>query len=107
MPVERKIYEGYAFTENEIEKHRINYQIYKEELEPKAQQFFSDKRPTEEDLKNFVCYECIKHGYGHNVFRILSNPYNFSDDQLALICDRGNLCFGYTKEGDKIKIFAD
>jgi hypothetical protein len=107
VPVERKIYSSFAFTENEREKFKINYEIYKEDLEPKVKQFYQGKRPTDQDLKDFACYECIKHGYGHKVYKILSNPYNFSTLQLALICDSGNLCFGYRLEGGNIVIHTD
>lgn len=106
--IERKVYSSWAFTENEQEKSRINYEIYKKELEPKSKEFGSSSKPTTEELQKYTCYQCIKHGYGHNVYVILSNPHNFDDDQLALICDHGNLCFGYSKEGsNKIVIFTD
>lgn len=105
--IERKIYSSWAFSENEKEKAKINSEIYKEELEPKAKQFYGTKRPTEQDMKDYTCYECIKHGYGHNVYKILNNPHNFSNLQLALICDSGNLCFGYRLEGSNIAIHTD
>lgn len=105
--VERRIYSSYAFSENEDEKSEINYQIYKEELESKAKQFCSRKEPTDEEKKQFTCYECIEHGYGHNVYKILSNPHNLSTLQLALICDSGNLCFGYRMQGSNIAIHTD
>ena len=107
MEIERKIYNSYAFTENEREKGAMNYQIYNEDLKPKAKQFYGDSQPTEQDTKEFACYKCIKHGYGHTVYRILSNPHNFSTLQLALICDDGNLCFGYRMEGCNIVIHTD
>jgi hypothetical protein len=105
--VERKIYSSYAFTENEGEKGTMNYQIYKEELKPKVKEFWHSKRPTEEDLKEFTCYECVGHGYAHSKYSILSNPHKFSTLQLALICDDGNLCFGYRLEDNNIVIHTD
>jgi hypothetical protein len=105
--VERRIYSSYAFSENEGEKGNINYQIYKEDLEPKAKQFSSKNKPTEEDLNQFTCYECAGHGYAHTKYRILSNPHKLSTLELALICDGGNLCFGYRMEGGLIVIHTD
>lgn len=105
--MERRIYNSWAFTENEREKGKINYQIYKEDLESKAKEFWANNQPTEDDKKNFVCYECIGHGYGHTKYQILSNPHNFSQLELALICDGGNLCFGYRVEGGLIVIHTD
>lgn len=105
--VERKIYSPWAFGENEKEKSSMNYAIYKEEFESKSKQFYGDNEPTEEELKQFTCYKCINHGYGHNVYKIISNPHILSTLQLALICDHGNLCFGYRMEGFNIAIHTD
>jgi hypothetical protein len=105
--MERKIYSPWAFTDNENEKSTINRQIYKEELKPKSKQCWSNNKPTEEALKEFTCYENIGHGYGTSKYAILSNPHNFSTLQLALICDGGNLCFGYRMEGKNIVIHTD
>lgn len=105
--LERKIYNSWAFSGNEGEKANINYQIYSEELEPKARLFHRNKRPTYEELKEFTCYECVGHGYAHTKYKILSNPHDFSTLQLALICDSGNLCFGYRLENGNIVIHTD
>ena len=105
--MDRTIYSPWAFTENEREKCKINYQIYKEDLASKAKKFWGDKEPTEEDLKNFMCYRCVGSGYAHTKYKILSNPYNFNKTEQALICDGGNLCFRYRVEGDLIVIHTD
>lgn len=106
VSIERRIYSSYAFTENEQEKAKINYRIYNEDLKPKAKHFYVTE-PTEQETKEFTCCKCINHGYGHNVYRILSNPHKFDTLQLALICDSGNLCFGYRLEGNNIVIHTD
>lgn len=41
-------------------------------------------------------------GYGHTKYRIVKNNTKLSTDELALICDQGNLCFGYRREGQYI-----
>jgi hypothetical protein len=105
--VERRIYSSFAFSENEQEKMHINHEIYTEELKPKSKQFYGNSEPTEQERKDFTCYKCIKNGYGHNVYRIFSNPHNLSTLQLALICDGGNLCFGYRMEGSNTVIHTD
>jgi len=105
--IEIKIYSSWAFTENGDKKRDINYRIYKEDLALKSKEFWGNKRPTEDDLKEFTCYECIGHGYANKKYKILSNPHNFSTLQLALICDSGNLCFGYRTEGSNIVIYTD
>lgn len=107
IEVEKKIYSPWAFTENEGEKRDMNCQIYREELQPKSKKFYKTIRPTEDELKEFTCYECIGHGYANTKYSILSNPHNFSALQLALICDGGNLCYGYRAEGNNIVIYID
>ena len=105
--IERKIYNCYAFTENALEKSKINHEIYENVLKAKAKKFWGDKFPSEEDLQNFVCYKRIETGYANVKYEILSNPFNLSTEQLALICDEGNLCFGYRREGKYIVIYTD
>ena len=45
--------------------------------------------------------------YGGSIYEVVKNEPNLSSDELALICDNGNLCFGYIRKGDTIKIFID
>lgn len=46
-------------------------------------------------------------GYGHTKYRVLHNAPGLSAEDLAIICDRGNLCFGYRKEGGYIVVYTD
>lgn len=105
--IEKKIYISWAFSENEREKGKINQQIYKEDLQPKSKAFWGMNAPTEEETKTLTCYKLEKTGYGHKEYKILSNPHKLTTDQLALICDSGNLCFGYRKAGNNIVIHTD
>jgi len=86
--LEKRIYSPWAFSENESEKAKINREIYKE-IKDKAQ------------------VEYVRSGYGHAVYKVISNPENLSISQLALICDKGNLCFGHRTEGKNIVIHTD
>ena len=86
--MEKRIYNDYAFTENAREKIKINCQIYTE-------------------IKDKARVECVAVGYGHNTYKVIENPENLSVLELALICDKGNLCFGYRAEGDLIVIYTD
>ena len=54
-----------------------------------------------------MCYTQEGHGYGNITYKVLSNPFNFTEDEQALICDGGNLCFGYRKLGNLITIYTD
>lgn len=100
--MEKKIYSSYAFTENEREKMRINMEILKE-LEVKYKILkvsdIDHKEPSKEELEQNDIVYSRKACYGHGEYRIYKCPESVSLDELALICDDGNLCFGY--RGDK------
>ncbi len=58
------------------------------------------------DLEHKVEYELAGKGYGHDSYRIISNPNNVSDRKLAEIC-AGSVPFGFRREGDLIKVHTD
>ena len=107
MELERKVYDSWAFTENEQEKGRINREIYKELCEKykiikvgrdafgKKNEPFSE--PTQEELDNNDIVYARRACYGRGEYRIYKCPTELTLDELALICDGGNLCFGYAK----------
>ena len=86
--LEKRIYSSWAFSENATEKYRINREIY-EEIKGKAE------------------VEYVRSGYANKIYKVVSNPENLKTIELALICDGGNLCFGYRTEGGLIVIYTD
>lgn len=86
--MEKKVYSPWAYTENAEEKAKINQKIYQE---------IKDKATT----------KCVGTGYAHKIYEVVSNPENLSQSELALICDEGNLCFGYRIEAGQIVIHTD
>lgn len=46
-------------------------------------------------------------GYAHTKYRVVKNGPNLSTQDLAIICDQGNLCFGYRTEGSIICVYTD
>ena len=95
--LERKVYSPWAYTENESEKAKINRELYSE-------------------LKDKVRIVGGSVGYGHHTYLIVPvDKEHFKDlenswaelnnkkkellDEMALIADNGNLCFGYTYLG--------
>ena len=86
--MEEKVYPCWAFSDNELEKRDINYKIYQE-------------------IKDKAKIELTNIGRGFHKYRAVNNPENLTDDELALIADSGNLCFGYHKTGESIKIWTD
>ena len=104
----------WAYTENASEKRKTNIQIYKE-LREKYKIATSTKTYNIE-LKKFeninqnefdIIIEGAGHGYAHTKYRVLKNAPKLTTKELALICDDGNLCFGYRTEGSLIVIYTD
>lgn len=86
--LEKRVYSGWAFSSDALEKRDINNEIY-------------------EEIKNKAELQYTGSGYAHKNYRVVSNPENLSNEELALIADRGNLCFGFRARGDKIVIHTD
>ncbi|MBR3697562.1 MAG: hypothetical protein IKM97_04820 [Clostridia bacterium] len=105
-----RVYESYAFTKNEKEKMLINREIYNELKTEYKILKISDvdhRMPTKEELeKNDIVYS-RKACYGHGEYKIYKCPETVQLDELALICDDGNLCFGYSGSRNKITVFED
>lgn len=108
--MEKKVYESYAFTENESEKFKINYEIY-EELKRKYKILkvsdIDHKIPTKEELEQNDIVYSRKACYAHGEYRIYKCPDEVTLNELALICDGGNLCFGYSGNKKFLSISED
>lgn len=70
-----------------------------------ANRIVRERAQKERDAE--VLLEYVESGYGHIKYRVLRNIPNLSDGQLALICDKGNVCFGFRVAGDMIIIHTD
>lgn len=102
MELQKKIYSSWAFTENEFEKGNINCEIY-EELCKK----YKISRCEVENPDDYDIVLDRTPGYNHSTYRVIKNTTNLSQLELALICDSGNLCFGYRMKGSLFYIFED
>lgn len=106
---ENKIYSPWAFTENEKQKKQSNLAALKE---LKDKYTIKDKwlydRMSEQDQETVhVVYGRVGGSYGYSLYEVYKNTPNLSKTELALICDGGNLCFGHSSLGSKIKIYID
>lgn len=54
-----------------------------------------------------VVVEPAGYGYAHSKYRVLKNAPGLSTHDLAIICDQGNICFGYRAEGSTICVYTD
>nr|DAG95473.1 MAG TPA: hypothetical protein [Crassvirales sp.] len=104
------VYNGWAFTENEQEKGNINREIYKE-LQNKYKILktsdWEHKIPSEEELKNNDIVYSREACYKHGEYKIYKCPEEVTFNELALICDGGNLCFGGSGSKSFINISED
>lgn len=98
----RKIIYGYGISQ---EQREINNKIYNE-LYPMFK-YAKNNDYSNEDLSKYVVFSGLGYGYANHSYRIHSNPYNLSDDEIALVLDGGNLCFGYRRSGDVFTIYTD
>ena len=87
------------------EQREINNKIYNE-LYPMFK-YAKNNDYSNEDLSKYVVFSDLGYGYANHSYRIHSNPYNLSDDEIALVLDGGNLCFGYRRNGDIFTIYID
>ena len=98
----RKIIYGCGITQ---EQREINNKIYNE-LYPMFK-YAKNNGYSNEDLSKYVVFSDLGYGYANHRYRVHSNPYNLSDDEIALVLDGGNLCFGYRRNGDIFTIYTD
>lgn len=105
-----KIYTAWAFTANEFEKRNINYKIYEQLCEKYkvkriCRRSISDEQFQEILNNNDFVYETTSR-YAHKSVTIYKSP-DLTTDEQALICDEGNLCFGYDIRNKHIVIYTD
>lgn len=93
-----KIYSKWAYTENEREKAVSNREAYKE-LKAKYKILklsdYNHISPTQEQLESNDIVYSRKACYHHGEYRVYKKPKDLTNNEMALICDGGNLCFGY------------
>lgn len=100
-------YDRYDELRSKYKIARSMYKVYSpanvNDFEPEMAQKIRDVRLKVWD----VVVECIGTGYAHKKYRIVKNGPGLSTEDLAIICDQGNLCFGYRTEGNIICIHTD
>lgn len=64
--------------------------------------------PHEMNMDDFdVIIESSGVGYAHHKYRVLKNTPRLAPRALAIICDEGNLCYGFRVEGNYIIVHTD
>jgi hypothetical protein len=67
----------------------------------------ADEKAFIEENKDKAIVDHAGTGYAHKKYRVVHNPNKLSTNELALFCDRGNLCFGYRCQGGLILVHTD
>lgn len=60
-----------------------------------------------EDKDADIIIQCIGTGYAHKKYRVLKNRPGLDSKDLAILCDGGNLCFGFRVEAGIICVYTD
>ena len=106
--VEKRIYNSWAFSENEDKKAEINKQIHKE-LISKYKVYRNDMKlnpAVDADLYDVVIGR--KAGYNHAEYKVIKNKPNLNNLELLLLCDGGLLCFGGSHiNGNNFRVSED
>lgn len=106
------VYSPWAFHEDENIKMRANqayYQVLKEKACVMRQREIDtmDSEDYESLIQNKAILLFDGYGCAHNKYKIISNLQDLSKDELALVADGGNLCFGYRMEDGLIVVHTD
>ena len=98
------VYSNYAFSEDAKKKAELNRESYIRLKDKYTILKYSEQRNSEDfDIILRFCGPEY-HSFSYIVEK---NDPSLTDHELALICDNGNLCFGYTVEDRRIVIFTD
>lgn len=63
---------------------------------------------TDEELTQFdVIVTHVKSHYGRDEYKIIKNKPKLSSKDLAIICDKGNLAFGYTGDQKRLSVYTE
>lgn len=87
--------------------YQTYYDRYKELKETYKIAYSARGLSNDEFAAHDIVVEHIGFGYAHSKYRVMLNKPNLSTKDLAIICDKGNLCFGYRVEGNIICVHTD
>lgn len=103
-------YSEWAFSDMEESAPKLNREvldnlrdvvsyrvIYGDNFECRRPEFVGD---DELILREF-------NGYNRNYFEVIEKPEWMSMDEVALIADTGNLCFGFNVSGSRVTVYTD
>lgn len=104
-----KIYSSWAFCVNEREMSKQNHDTYCN-YNGRYIHAHGDWRDVEKvcaENPDKMVYVESNPTYHENHYRIIQNPENLGVEELALIVDGGNLCFGFKGSPMQIDVYTD
>lgn len=98
---------GYAFSENERDKAKAVKKRFDELNEKyvigKVNLFQLEKMSVSEldsEMKKFDIFISQEPKYHHSIHKVLKNNTDLTHEDILIICDNGNLCFGGSYQGN-------
>lgn len=77
-----------------------------DDLNKICKQFTLQDKLSENDLQNNNCFSFEKYGYAKEVYRILSEPFDLTDDEWIEVCG-GISNFGGCRIGNRVEVYID
>lgn len=97
---------GDKYHEN-IEEYEMLKSSYKITRSATCWNYKTGKNEPIDMDKYDVVVSSYSQRYGISEYEVLKNAPGLSEKELALICDDGNLCFGYSVHGRFIDIYTE
>lgn len=99
------VYAPWAFQENEGEKRDANRRLYSQLME----RLGIDRAQTAGRVVEGggLAFEELSPTYNEIHFRVTEKPDWMTWAEVALVCDYGNLCFGFHLRGNVIDVYTD
>ena len=108
------IYSRWAFDSDSGDKYQENieeYDMLKSTYKISRSKTYWNYRTGKNEPININEYDVVVNNfsqrYGTSEYEIIKNGPGLSEKELALICDDGNLCFGYSAHGKYIDIYTE
>ncbi len=100
-------YERYRALMDTYKVHRGTYGLVPQE-QLKAMTLLEAEKAIAKAVEEYdVVVERCGSVYAGAKYKVLRNAAKLSGKDLAIICDGGNLCFGYRCEGQYIIVYTD
>lgn len=105
----KKVCPAWAFV-GDRDSGRINKEIYEKICKKWKIKRFSGIDGFDIPIDDKLYSDLIisrREGDRYSLYKIIKNETNLTPDEIALVCDNGSLCFGYTIKNGLYYVFED